>query len=107
MVYRVAGYVKLAKLWEKRRDAALKLHNDYFRKKYENTPGFELVHVYVDITGQKTITKRREMIQLLKLCVASRCTDKGVSRCQYGGVLLSATFSVFLASSGGYCYRGR
>lgn len=50
MVYRVAGYVKLAKLWEKRRDAALKLHNDSFRQKYENTSGFELVHVYVDIT---------------------------------------------------------
>ena len=71
MVYRVAGYVKLAKLWEKRRDAAIKLHNDYFRQKYENTPDFELVHVYVDITGQKTITKRQEMIQLLKLCVDS------------------------------------
>ena len=71
MVYRVAGYVKLAKLWEKRRDAALKLHNDYFRQKYENIPDFELVHVYVDITGQKTITKRQEMIQLLKLCVGS------------------------------------
>lgn len=69
MVYRVAGYVKLAKLWERRRDAAIKLHNDYFRQKYENTSDFELAHVYVDITGQKTITKRQEMIRLLKLCI--------------------------------------
>ncbi len=72
MVYRVAGYVKLAKLWEKRRDAALKLHNDYFRQKYENISDCELIHVYVDITGQKTIIKRREMIQLLKLCINSK-----------------------------------
>lgn len=69
MIYRVAGYVKLSKLWEKRRDAALKLHHDHFLKKYENTPDYELVGVYVDITGQKTITKRQEMIQLLKLCM--------------------------------------
>lgn len=69
MLYRVAGYVKLAKLWEKRRDAALRLYNDYFRQKYENVFDFELVHVYVDITGQKTISKRKKMTQLMKRCI--------------------------------------
>ena len=39
--YRVAGYVKLAKLWE---------------------------GVYVDITGQKLIYKRPQMLHLLKAC---------------------------------------
>ena len=71
MPIRIAGYVKLAKLWERSRDAALKLHNTHFHEKYAGSVDHDLIGVYVDITGQKSITKRPEMIKLLKRCVAS------------------------------------
>ena len=29
--YRLAGYVKLAKLWEKNKEQAVELHNKYFQ----------------------------------------------------------------------------
>ena len=50
---RVAGYVKLAKLWEKRREAAMPYHNQYYCEKYADSDRFELAGVYVDITGNK------------------------------------------------------
>ena len=31
--YRVAGYVKLAKLWEKNKEAALSYHKRYYKEK--------------------------------------------------------------------------
>ena len=34
--YRVAGYVKLAKLWEKNKEAALSYHKRYYKEKCEN-----------------------------------------------------------------------
>lgn len=65
---RVAGYVKLAKLWEKRREAAIPYHNQYYSEKYADSGEFELVGVYVDITGNKQICNRPEMMRLLKDC---------------------------------------
>ena len=70
--YRVAGYVKLAKLWEKNRDKAVEYHNKYYSEKYANSDHYELHGVYIDITGQKHIKKRPEMIQLLKDCAEGR-----------------------------------
>lgn len=63
---RVAGYVKLAKLWEKRREAAMPYHNQYYGGKYADSDRFELAGVYVDITGNKHICNRPEMMRLWK-----------------------------------------
>ena len=70
--YRVGAYVKLAKLWERCRDEAVPYHQDYFRTKYEDDDAMELVDVYIDITGQKEIRKRPEMIRLLHDCLIER-----------------------------------
>lgn len=66
--YRVAGYVKLAKLWEKNKEAALSYHKRYYKEKCDKIPGWILQGVYVDITGQKLIYKRPQMLHLLKAC---------------------------------------
>lgn len=72
MALRVAGYVKLAKLWEKNRINALNLHQQYFAEIFEDDPTHELVGVYVDITGNKNIRQRSEMIRLLHDCCHRR-----------------------------------
>ena len=66
---KIAGYVKLAKLWEKRREEAVPYHYKYYEAKFANSEQFELADVYVDITGNKQIVKRVEMVRLLKDCV--------------------------------------
>lgn len=71
-LYQVAGYVKLAKLWERSRDQAIPYHRAYYRRKFSGTVGFELVDVYIDITGNKQIYKRREMVRLLRDCSLGR-----------------------------------
>lgn len=65
---RVAGYVKLARSWEKRREAAISYHDRYYSGKYADPDGSELAGVYVDITGNKKIRSRPEMMRLLKDC---------------------------------------
>ncbi len=65
---KTAGYVKLAKLWEKRRQEAMPYHYQYYMTKFADSEKFELTDVYVDITGSKQIVKRSEMIRLLKDC---------------------------------------
>ena len=67
-LYRVGGYVKLAKLWNRSREAALSLHKDYYRKKFEGSREMQLVDVYIDITGNKEIRKRTEMLRLIRDC---------------------------------------
>ncbi len=67
-VIRVAGYVKLAKLWERARDQAIPLHKKYYAEKYQNNTQMELVDVYIDITGQKQMFKRPEMLRLIRDC---------------------------------------
>lgn len=69
---KVAGYVKLAKLWEKRRSEAISYHCKYYKEKYGDSEAYELVDVYVDITGNKQIVKRIEMIKLLKDCMVGK-----------------------------------
>lgn len=71
---RLAGYVKLAKLWENRAEQAVLYHRKYYEKKYAGDSRVELVGVYVDITGQKEIPRRPEMVRLLK-----DCTDGKIS----------------------------
>ncbi len=64
-IYKVAGYVKLAKLWERSRDEAITLNKAYYQEKKLDIPEMELVDVYIDITGQKKICKRPEMLRLV------------------------------------------
>ena len=70
--YRVAGYVKLAKLWERKREEAITLHQKYYKEKFEAVPNMELIDVYIDITGRKEIWKRPGMLQLLGDCKSKR-----------------------------------
>ena len=68
----VAGYVKLAKLWERNREEAIQLQHEYYADLMERHPEYYLVDVYVDITGNKEIRKRREMVRLLGDCVSGK-----------------------------------
>ena len=70
--YHVAGYVKLAKLWEKTADRAVPYHHRYYQEKYQDDPQMELVDIYIDITGQKNIKRRKEMLRLISDCMAGR-----------------------------------
>ena len=70
--YSVAGYVKLAKLWEKNKKQALEYHREYYSEKYLKIENYMLYDVYVDITGQKQIYKRPEMLRLLKDCAEGK-----------------------------------
>ena len=67
-IYHVAGYVKIAKLWEKKHSQAFTYHNEYYKQKYDNDDKMELVGVYIDITGNKHIYQRPEMIKLIIDC---------------------------------------
>ena len=66
--YKVGGYVKLAKLWERSKDAAVAYHSSYYAEKFRDDADKKLVGVYIDITGNKEIYKRPEMVHLLKDC---------------------------------------
>ncbi len=70
--YRVAGYVKLAKLWEKHSEQARKYHKKYYVEKFATDEKMILCDVYIDITGQKEIYKRSEMVRLLRDCMAGK-----------------------------------
>ena len=72
MDYKVAGYVKLAKLWEKKEDSAIAYHKKYYAAKFDGIDGYTLVDVYIDITGKKEICKRLEMVRLIRDCQRGR-----------------------------------
>ena len=55
----------MAKLWERTKDQAIKYNRDYYITKYQDDEEFELYDVYIDITGEKRIPKRWEMVRLL------------------------------------------
>lgn len=92
-VYRVAGYVKLAKLWERAKGEAIAYHREYYGCKYDGDNRMRLADVYIDITGQKQIYKRPEMLRLLKDCA------EGKVDC-----IASQTKGYLAADSKGLCY---
>ena len=51
--YKVGGYVKLAKLWERSKDSAVAYHSSYYAEKFRDDADKRLVGVYIDITGNK------------------------------------------------------
>ena len=66
--HKLGGYVKLAKLWERSKDAVVAYHSSYYAEKFRDDADKRLVGVYIDITGNKEIYKRPEMVHLLKDC---------------------------------------
>lgn len=54
--YKVGGYVKLAKLWERSKDAVVAYHSSYYAEKFKDDTDKELFGVYIDITER---TKKR------------------------------------------------
>lgn len=89
---RIAGYVKLAKLWERSREHALAYHKKYYERQYNDSIVFELVGVYVDITGQKEIRNRPEMLRLLR-----ECRDRRVN------CIATQTKAYLAANTGEFC----
>ena len=67
-IIKVAGYVKLAKLWERSASRAVEYHNDYYALKFSDTEKYDLIGVFVDITGKKEIFNRPEMLRLIHEC---------------------------------------
>lgn len=67
-IIKVAGYVKLAKLWERSASQAVEYHNDYYALKFSDTEKYDLIGVFVDITGKKEIFNRPEMLRLIHEC---------------------------------------
>ena len=64
--YKVGGYVKLAKLWERSKDAAVAYHSSYYAEKFKDDAEKKLVGVYIDITGNRKFTNAR------KWCICSK-----------------------------------
>ena len=82
--HKVGGYVKLAKLWERSKDAAVAYHSSYYAEKFRDDADKKLVGVYIDITGNKEIYKRpgngASAQRLQKWCRQSDfLADKGLS----------------------------
>jgi hypothetical protein len=68
----LAGYVKLAKLWERSRNEAIAYHTALYENRYKDSTQFHLVDVYIDITGQKEIRRRPEMLRLIRDCISGK-----------------------------------
>lgn len=64
--HKVGGYVKLAKLWERSKDAAVAYHSSYYAEKFRDDADKKLVGVYIDITGIRKSTNAR------KWCICSK-----------------------------------
>ena len=54
--YKVGGDVKLAKLWERSKDAAVAYHSSYYAEKFKTDSDKKLVGVY---TTPKRLQKRK------------------------------------------------
>lgn len=68
--YKVGGYVKLAKLWERAKDAAVAYHSSYYAEKFKTDSDKKLVGVYIDITGI------RKFINARKWCICSKIAKR-------------------------------
>ena len=90
---KVAAYVKLAKLWERRKEAAIKNQYRYYTEKFQDDEQFELVDVYIDITGQKEIPNRPEMVRLLRDCMDGEID-----------VIATQTKAYLAANAADFCY---
>ena len=53
-------------------DNAVMLHNQYFEERFRDENNYNFVGAYIDITGNRNIRQRPEMIRLLRDCLAGR-----------------------------------
>ena len=90
---RVAAYVKLAKLWERSREKAVAHQLEYYTEKFKDSEVYELVAVYIDITGQKDIPNRPEMVHLLHDCMEGQID-----------VIATQTKAYLAANAADFCY---
>ena len=91
--YKVAGFVKLAKLWERSAEKAIAYHRAYYKEKYEDSDQFVLFDVYVDITGQKEISRRPAMLRVIRDCM------RGDANC-----IAAQTKGYLAANTKEFCY---
>ena len=91
--YKVGGYVKLAKLWERSKDVAVAYHSSYYAERFRDDAEKRLVGVYIDITGNKEIYKRPEMVHLLQDC------KKGIVN-----LIFSQTRAYLAANTCDFCF---
>ena len=91
--YKVGGYVKLAKLWERSKDAAVAYHSSYYAERFRDDVDKRLVGVYIDITGNKEIYIRTEMVHLLQDC------KKGIVN-----LIFSQTRAYLAANTCDFCF---
>ena len=66
--YRIGGYVKRAKLNLRNEKDIRAFHRGIYEKRFGGLSDSELVDVYIDITGYKEISKRPEMLRLMRDC---------------------------------------
>lgn len=90
---RVAGYIKLAKLWERSKESAIPYHKLYYQTMFENVPNCELYDVYIDITGKKETSKRKELVRLIRDCQLNRID-----------IICTPTKAYLAANTAEFCY---
>lgn len=56
--YKVGGYVKLAKLWERSKDAAVAYHSSYYAERFRDDVDKRLVGVYFETENIYTLNPR-------------------------------------------------
>lgn len=91
--YKVGCYVKRAKLNLRNGDDVKAYHRIFFEKRFYELSDCILVDVYIDITGRKEISKRPEMLRLLRDCAAGKVN-----------LIVSETKGYLAANMKEFCY---
>lgn len=91
--YRIGGYVKRAKLNLRNEKDIRAFHRGIFEKRFGGLSDSELVDVYIDITGYKEISKRPEMLRLMRDCAEGKVN-----------LIFSETKGYLAANTKEFCY---
>lgn len=91
--YRIGGYVKRAKLNLRNEKDIRAFHRGIFEKRFGGLSDSELVDVYIDITGYKEISKRPEMLRLIRDCSEGKVN-----------LIFSETKGYLAANTKEFCY---
>lgn len=71
-IYIIGGYVKRAKLNLRNEKDIRAFHKKILETRFSGFEDGELVGVYIDITGYKEISKRPEMLRLMRDCAEGK-----------------------------------
>lgn len=91
--YRVGGYVKRAKLNLRNEKDIRAFHRGMYERRFSSQADCELVDVYIDITGAKEISKRPEMLRLMRDCADGKIN-----------LVFSETKGYLAANTREFCY---